>query len=72
MGNVISDLGATSRAKTMDGRWVYSPSGWAVNAAWVINGALTFTAAIVLRRHPRTSRLSKWVLGLAVAYGASP
>jgi hypothetical membrane protein len=68
MGDVISDLGATSRAKTNDGKWIHSPAGWVINAAWVINGALTFTAAIVLRRHPRASRLSRWVFALAVAY----
>jgi hypothetical membrane protein len=68
--NVISDLGVSSHAQTIDGKWIYSPSAWAINAAWVINGALTFVAAIVLRRRLRASRLSKWVFGLAIAYSA--
>jgi hypothetical membrane protein len=66
--NVISDLGVSSYAKTVDGRWIRSPLAWVINAAWMINGALTFMAAVVLRRRLRASRLGKWVFGLAIAY----
>jgi hypothetical membrane protein len=67
--NVISDLGVSSPAKTDEGEWIYSPSAWAINTAWLVNGALTVAAAVILNRCLHASRLSKWVLGLAIAYG---
>lgn len=66
--NVISDLGVSSPAKTDEGEWIHSPSAWAINTAWLVNGALTVAAAIILNRYLHASRLSKWVLGLAIAY----
>jgi len=70
ISNVVSDLGVSSRSQTHDGVWIYSPSAWAINAAWIINGALTLVAALIFRRHLRASRLGSWVFGLAIAYSA--